>query len=138
MSRSMRESVTSSLVASVLILCPSSLFSANSTIAGFTQLGHTDYDLNVLVFWVCVAVAHVLFGLMIFSIATARVEQEIQFRNSAKVEVAWTIIPILIFIGVAIPSGQELIGSAENASSVGAVVMGDRSIGDDSLQDIVF
>ena len=138
MSRSMREPVTSSLVASVLILCPSSLFSANSTIAGFTQLGHTDYGLNVLVFWVCVAVAHVLFGLMIFSIATARVEQEIQFRNSAKVEVAWTIIPILIFIGVAIPSGQELIGSAENASSVGAVVMGDHSIGDDSLQDIAF
>ena len=138
MSRSVRESVTSSLVASVLVLCPSSLFSANSTIAGFTQLGHTDYGLNVLVFWFCVAVAHVLFGLMIFSIATARVEQEIQFRNSAKVEVAWTIIPILIFIGVAIPSGQELIGSAENASSVEAVVIGDHSIRDDSLQDIVF
>ena len=75
---------------------------------------------------------------MIFSIATARVEQEIQFRNSAKVEVAWAIIPILIFIGVAIPSGQELISSAENTSSVGVVVIGDHSTRNDSLQDIVF
>lgn len=138
MSRSMRESVASPLVASVIILCPSPLFSADSAIASFTQLGYADYSLNVLVFWVCVAVAHVLFGLMIFSIATARVEQEIQFRNSAKVEVAWTIVPILIFIGVAIPSGQELISSAENKSSVGVVVIGDHSIRDDSLRDIVF
>jgi len=134
----MRESVASSLAASVLILCPSSLFSADSVIASFAQLGYVNYSLNVLVFWVCVAVAHVLFGLMIYSIATTRVEREIQFCNSAKVEIAWTIIPILIFIGVAIPSGQELISSAENTSSVGAVVIGDHSIGDDSLQDIVF
>jgi len=54
------------------------------------------------------------------------------------VEVAWTIIPILIFIGVAIPSGQELISSAENTSSVGVVVIGDHSTRNDSLQDIVF
>ena len=96
------------------------------------------YDANVLVFWGCVVVAHVLFALMIFSIATAQVEQEIQFRNSVKMEILWAMVPILILVGMAIPSAQELLGSVETGSSVSTVVVGDGSVGGYLRQDLDF
>ena len=138
MSRSMREPIAGALAALAFAIFPGPLFSGNATIASLTQLGHTNYDANVLVFWGCVVVAHVLFALMIFSIATAQVEQEIQFRNSVKMEIMWAMVPILILVGMAIPSAQELLGSVETGSSVSTVVVGDGSVGGYLRQDLDF
>ena len=74
-----------------------------------TLLGYAGYNINVMIFWACVAVAHVLFGLMIYSVATARVEDAVRARHSTRAEILWTIVPILIFVSMALPSAHELI-----------------------------
>lgn len=122
----MREPIAGATATVALVFFPLFALAAPSeatTMGGIAQLGYATYNLNVLVFWACVAIAHVLFGLMIYSIATARVE-EAQFRHSARAEVIWTMIPILILVAMALPSVQEVIGTGQSGS---AIVMKDES-----------
>ena len=125
MSRSIREPIAGALAVLTLALLPQTLASADATIATVTQLGHGTYNVNVLIFWGCVAAAHVLFGLMIFSIATAKVDEEVRLRHSTRAEIVWTMIPIIILVALAIPSAQEVIGAADTESSV-VTVMNDE------------
>jgi cytochrome c oxidase subunit II len=60
-----------------------------------------------------VAIAIVVFGVMIYSIATFRKSKgavaDVQLTHSHKVEVVWTIMPILILVIMAIPAARTLI-----------------------------
>ena len=113
----MREPITGAAAAVALVFISPIAVASDTTVAGIAQLGYSSSNVNVLIFWACVAIAHVLFGLMIFSIATARVE-EARLRHSRRAEIIWTMIPILILVAMAIPSAQELIGTAKSGSAI--------------------
>jgi cytochrome c oxidase subunit 2 len=79
---------------------------------GVTDLSHEVYDLHMLIFWVCVAIAVVVFGVMIWSIIHHRKSKGAKpadFHDSVAVEIAWTVVPFLILIAMAIPSARTLI-----------------------------
>lgn len=79
---------------------------------GVTEVSRSVYDLHMLIFWVCVAIAVIVFGAMIWSIVyhrKSRGAKSATFHDSLEVEIAWTVIPFLILIGMAIPSAQVLI-----------------------------
>lgn len=55
--------------------------------------------------WICATFAVIIFGVMLHSVATFRSEtSRPPMRHHALIEVAWTLIPILIVIAAAVPS----------------------------------
>jgi len=80
---------------------------------GVTELSAEIYALHMKIFWWCVAIAIVVFGVMIYSIATFRKSKgavaDVKLTHSHKVEVIWTIVPILILVIMAIPAAKTLI-----------------------------
>ncbi len=87
---------------------------------GVTEVSRSVYGLHMLVFWICVAIAVVVFGAMIWSIIYHRKSKGVTpatFHDSLEVEIAWTVIPFLILVGMAIPSAQVLIGMEDFRNS---------------------
>jgi cytochrome c oxidase subunit 2 len=79
---------------------------------GVTAISHEVYDLHMLIFWICVAIGVVVFGVMFWSIYHHRKSLgavPAQFHESTLVEVVWTVIPMLILIGMAIPATKTLV-----------------------------
>ena len=79
---------------------------------GVTELSRDIHRLHMLIFWICVVIALVVFGMMIYSIVKFRHSQgavAANFDHSTKAEIVWTIIPIAILIGMAVPAAETLI-----------------------------
>jgi cytochrome c oxidase subunit 2 len=79
---------------------------------GVTELSREIHGLHMLVFWICVLIAVAVFGMMIYSIVKFRHSQgaiAANFDHSTKAEVIWTIIPIAILVGMAVPAAETLI-----------------------------
>lgn len=79
---------------------------------GVTEISHGVFELHMLIFWVCVAIGVVVYGAMVYSIfmhRKSRGYKAAQFHESVAVEIAWTIVPFLILVGMAVPSAKMLI-----------------------------
>ncbi|HHQ13388.1 MAG TPA: cytochrome c oxidase subunit II [Chromatiales bacterium] len=79
---------------------------------GVTDISHEVFDLHMLIFWVCVAIAVVVFSVMIYSIVKFRHSKgavPAQFSHSTKAEIIWTVIPVLILVSLAIPTARTII-----------------------------
>tara|TARA_R110001583_G_scaffold171120_1_gene324588 strand:+ start:26210 stop:27247 length:1038 start_codon:yes stop_codon:yes gene_type:complete len=79
---------------------------------GVTDTSHDVYGLHMTVFYICVAIAIVVFGVMLWSIFYHRKSkgaQAAQFHGSVLVEIIWTIIPLVILVAMAIPATKTLI-----------------------------
>jgi cytochrome c oxidase subunit 2 len=79
---------------------------------GVTELSREIHGLHMLIFWICVLIAVVVFGMMIYSIVKFRHSQgavAANFDHSTKAEIVWTIIPIAILVGMAVPAAETLI-----------------------------
>ncbi len=79
---------------------------------GVTPIAHDLYGLHMLVFWICVVIGVLVFGAMAYSIIYHRKSKGYQaanFHESTTVEIVWTVIPLLILIGIAIPATATLI-----------------------------
>lgn len=79
---------------------------------GVTSISREVYDLHMLIFWICVAIGVVVFGVMFWSIYHHRKSRgavPAKFHESTSVEVVWTVIPMLILIGMAVPATKTLV-----------------------------
>ncbi len=79
---------------------------------GVTDISAEVYELHMLILWVCVAIAVLVFGAMIYSIFQHRKSRGVKpatFDGSTKVEIVWTSIPFIILVVMAIPSARALI-----------------------------
>jgi cytochrome c oxidase subunit 2 len=79
---------------------------------GVTPLSKEIYGLHQLIFIVCCVIAVLVFGAMIYSIATFRKSKGAvaeQFHHSTKLEILWTVIPIAILVFMAIPAAKTLV-----------------------------
>jgi cytochrome c oxidase subunit 2 len=79
---------------------------------GVTELSREFYNLHMLIFYICCAIGVVVFGVMLWSIVNhrkSRREVAAQFHHSTKAELIWTIIPIIILVGMAVPATKALI-----------------------------
>jgi cytochrome c oxidase subunit II len=88
---------------------------------GVTAISRQIYDLHMMCFWVCVGIGIVVFGVMIYSIVVFRHSKgavpDTTMVHNTKVEVMWTIVPVAILIGVAIPAARVLIRTADVSNS---------------------
>jgi cytochrome c oxidase subunit II len=80
---------------------------------GVSILSKEIYSLHMTIFWWCVAIGIVVFGVMIYSLIKFRKSQGAQadttLVHSTKVEIIWTVIPICILVAMAIPTARGLI-----------------------------
>ncbi len=80
---------------------------------GVTILSRKIYGLHMIILWVCVFIALVVFGVMITAMVKFRRSQGAQadttLVHSTKVEIIWTVIPIAILVGMAVPTARTLI-----------------------------
>ncbi len=79
---------------------------------GVTELSAETYDLHMMVFWWCVAIGIVVFGVMIYSLFAHRKSKGVEpakFSHSMTAEVVWTAIPIVILLVMAVPAAETLV-----------------------------
>lgn len=87
---------------------------------GATDISRQVYDLHMLVFYICVAIGVVVFSVMFISIVLHRKSRGVKpakFHDNVKVEIAWTVIPFLILIGMAVPATITLIKMDDTTES---------------------
>jgi cytochrome c oxidase subunit II len=87
---------------------------------GVTELSRDIHRLHMLIFWVCVIIAAVVFGAMIYSLVKFRRSQgavPARWDHSTKTEIVWTIIPIAILVGMAVPAAETLIKIEDTTES---------------------
>ena len=80
--------------------------------AGVTEISQDVYNLHMLILWICVAIGVVVFGVLFYSVYAHRKSRGVepaQFHHSTKLEIAWTIVPTLILVGMAYPATESLI-----------------------------
>ncbi|MFT4711799.1 MAG: cytochrome c oxidase subunit 2 [Candidatus Azotimanducaceae bacterium] len=78
---------------------------------GVTAISREVYSLHMTIFWVCVVIGVVVFGVMILSMLLHRKSLGVKpadFHHSTKIEILWTIIPVVILIVMAVPSTRVL------------------------------
>ena len=67
-------------------------------------------EINVMIFWVCVAVGAIVYAAIIWSLLAYRKSKhrEASFHKHTATEIAWTVIPLLIIIAMTIPAAKLL------------------------------
>lgn len=91
---------------------------------GVTPLSREVYNLHMLIFLICVLIGVVVFGAIVWSLVHHRKSkghEAAQWHESTKVEIAWTIVPFLILIAMAVPAARVMV-TMEDASEAGLTV----------------
>lgn len=85
-----------------------------------TAIGRDIHGLHMTIFYICVAIAIVVFGIMLYSIIRHRKSLGAEakpFHESTIVEIIWTTIPLLILVAMAIPATKTLIDMYDTETS---------------------
>ena len=100
------------LLAGALVLSVPAAASGWNMTPGVTEISRAIYDLHMLIFWICVGIGVVVFGAMFISILLHRKSRNVvpaTFHESTKLEIVWTLIPLGILIGMAVPATSVLV-----------------------------
>jgi cytochrome c oxidase subunit II len=84
---------------------------------GVTEVSRQIFDLHMIIFWICTVIGIGVFGVMFYSIYYHRKSRGVTpatFHESTKVEIAWTVVPFLILIGMAVPATSTLLEIYDN------------------------
>ncbi|MBT5006909.1 MAG: cytochrome c oxidase subunit II [Halieaceae bacterium] len=107
----------------VLMLLSAATMAAGGEVSSFnmspgvTAVGKEIYSLHMIIFWICTIIGVGVFGVMFYSIYAHRKSKgavAATFHESTKVEIAWTIIPFFILIGMAFPATTTLLKIYDN------------------------
>ena len=104
----------------VMLSLPASSESQLNLTKGVTEVSNRVYDLHMTIFYICCVIGVVVFGLMFISMIRHRKSKNpkpANFHENVKVEIAWTIIPLLILVGMAIPATTTLIAMEDTSDA---------------------
>ncbi len=79
---------------------------------GVTPTSRDIYGLHMDIFWWCVGIGVVVFGVMFYTMIVHRKSQGAKasnFHESTTLEILWTVVPFLILIVMAIPATNSLL-----------------------------
>lgn len=79
---------------------------------GVTDNSQAVYGLHMIAFWICVVIGLTVFGAMFYTIVKHRKSvhpKPAHFHENTLVEIVWTVIPVLILLGLAVPAVKTLI-----------------------------
>jgi cytochrome c oxidase subunit II len=80
---------------------------------GVTEMSRHIYALHMEIFWICVWIGVLVFGVMLYSLVRFRKSQgavaDVSMVHNTKVEIIWTIVPVIILVVMAVPAARTLI-----------------------------
>src|SRR5882757_7132751 len=80
---------------------------------GVTEMSRRIYDLHMLIFYVCVIIAALVFGVIIWRNDVYRRSKgavaDTTIVHNTKVEIVWTAVPVIILIAMAVPAARTLV-----------------------------
>jgi len=85
-----------------------------------TRIASEIYDLHTWMMVVCVVIFVGVFGVMFYSVFKHRRSlghKPATFHESTAVEIAWTIIPFLIVIGMALPATKTVVAMKDTSNA---------------------
>ncbi|MFQ5609893.1 MAG: cytochrome c oxidase subunit II [Woeseiaceae bacterium] len=87
---------------------------------GATDMSRRLLELHHMSLMVCVVVGVIVFGAMFYSIIAHRRSRRpvpAKFHESTAIEVVWTVIPVLILVGMAVPATTTMIEVEDNSDA---------------------
>jgi len=87
---------------------------------GVTPISHAIYDLHMTIFWICVAIGVIVFGILIYAMIKHRKSahgKAADFHSSTKLEILWSIIPFIILVAMAIPATIVMMRMSDNSKA---------------------
>lgn len=87
---------------------------------GVTEMSVRIQQIHHIGLWVCIVVGIIVFGAMFYTMFAHRRSKNptpATFSDSALIEFIWTLIPILILVGMAIPATNALRDIEDNENS---------------------
>lgn len=87
---------------------------------GVTEMSVRIQQIHHMALWVCVIVGIIVFGAMFYTIFAHRRSRHptpATFSHSTPVEIVWTLIPVLILVGMAVPATITLRDIEDNRNS---------------------
>lgn len=85
---------------------------------GVSPISHDVYELHMTVFWICVAIGVLVFGVMAYAMIYHRKSKGAKpahFHTHPILEITWTIVPALILVLMAIPATKVLFNMNNDA-----------------------
>ncbi|MBC7416275.1 MAG: cytochrome c oxidase subunit II [Herminiimonas sp.] len=85
-----------------------------------TPIASQIYSLHTLMLVICLVIFVAVFGVMFYSILKHRKSlghKSATFHESTTVEIAWTIIPFLIVIGMALPATKTVVAMKDTSNA---------------------
>src|SRR5450830_352074 len=85
-----------------------------------TQIAEQIYDLHHLMLIICLVIFLAVFGVMFYSILKHRKSlghKSASFHESTTVEIAWTVVPFLIVIGMALPATKTVVAMKDTSNA---------------------
>ncbi|GAB2509884.1 cytochrome c oxidase subunit II [Lysobacter humi (ex Lee et al. 2017)] len=80
---------------------------------GVTLISENAYDAHMVALWICVGIGILVFGAMAIAMFKFRKSRgavaDVDFTHSTKLEVLWTVIPIVLLVAMAFPATSKLI-----------------------------
>lgn len=79
---------------------------------GATEVSRSVFNLHMTIFWISVIIGGIVFAVMFWSMIMHRRSKgavPAKFHENLTVEILWTVIPLLILVGMAIPATKTLI-----------------------------
>ena len=87
---------------------------------GVTPVSQDVFGLHMTIFWICVAIGVVVFGVMFYSMIVHRKANGAKasnFHDSTALEILWTVVPFVILIAMAYPATKSLIKIYDTSES---------------------
>jgi cytochrome c oxidase subunit 2 len=84
-----------------------------------TPVAQQMFDLHTYIFWICVVIFVIVFGVMFYSIYKHRKSvghPAAQFHENTTVEIVWTVIPFLILLFMAWPATRTILYYKDTAA----------------------
>src|SRR5574343_1133569 len=85
-----------------------------------TQIASEIYSLHTWMMMVCLVIFVAVFGVMFYSIFKHRKSlghKPATFHESTAVEIAWTVVPFLIVIGMALPATRTVVAMKDTSNA---------------------
>jgi len=85
-----------------------------------TKIAEEIYSLHTLMLIICLTIFIAVFGVMFYSIVKHRKSaghKPANFHESTKVEIAWTVVPFLIVIGMALPATKTVVAMKDTSNA---------------------
>jgi cytochrome c oxidase subunit 2 len=88
---------------------------------GVTHSSQMAYEAHMVALWVCVVIGLIVFGAMGYAMFRFRKSKgavpAVDFTHSTKLEIVWTLVPVVLLIGMAWPATAKLVAMYDTRNS---------------------